>query len=395
MSTLTSSACIVCNEPASLRCSKCKNANYCGRDHQVSNWKDHKLVCGTINNENVDKKVNNIKSPVESSQPRQCAYCYVTGINYKSCGKCSKRFYCKKEHQILDWKKGHNKWCCKAGEIDIDYKICETCDNDKGMGMFSLKEFKRGDKIMAERPIIKLEEGDHNVNPVEQLNLEPIGCHLAFDKLYPGDGNTQSIVDKNGVAMIQGGGNSGIFLNFSRVNHSCLGNCEHEFLVEHNIMILIASRDIEIGEELMFRYLDNPNQSHRLRRKKLKEIWGFTCHCSVCLDPSIAEKLDRIDELDLEMESYISTSNVIKCVKNGKKLIELYDDLGISQRMYSRTYFDMYQAAISKRESYALAVKFIKEAYDNCEAYFGYDHGSVISNRGFVANPRSHPNAAR
>ncbi|KAL9185028.1 hypothetical protein ACHAXT_002805 [Thalassiosira profunda] len=40
--------CAVCSAPASKRCTKCKSVWYCGREHQVSDWKAHKARCKVI-----------------------------------------------------------------------------------------------------------------------------------------------------------------------------------------------------------------------------------------------------------------------------------------------------------------------------------------------------------
>ena len=173
MSAQTTVPCIVCDEPASLRCSKCKGVNYCGREHQVSDWKRHKTVCGslasTANNNELKESGNDGKTDTSETttvtpkptittitptlslptKTRQCAYCYADGIGYKSCGGCHKRYYCSREHQKLDWKKGHSKWCCKSGEIDFDFEIRES--KGKGLGFFALRDLKRNEKIMVER----------------------------------------------------------------------------------------------------------------------------------------------------------------------------------------------------------------------------------------------------
>ena len=40
--------CAVCGEPASKRCSRCRNEWYCGRECQVKQWKKHKPTCDII-----------------------------------------------------------------------------------------------------------------------------------------------------------------------------------------------------------------------------------------------------------------------------------------------------------------------------------------------------------
>ena len=57
--------CVVCNAPAALRCSKCKNSFYCSNGCQKADWKLHKQYCSNINikekNEKIVQDENNIK----------------------------------------------------------------------------------------------------------------------------------------------------------------------------------------------------------------------------------------------------------------------------------------------------------------------------------------------
>lgn len=59
--------------------------------------------------------------------------------------------FCSRECQKADWKAGHKIWCGVAGEINVDYDIWEA--EGKGLGVFALRDFKRGDKIMVEKPL--------------------------------------------------------------------------------------------------------------------------------------------------------------------------------------------------------------------------------------------------
>lgn len=42
------SVCIVCKKEAKHKCSKCGLAQYCCKEHQVENWKEHKKYCGKL-----------------------------------------------------------------------------------------------------------------------------------------------------------------------------------------------------------------------------------------------------------------------------------------------------------------------------------------------------------
>ena len=49
------SECVICNGPASSKCSKCKAVSYCGRDHQKQHWKTHKKECAHLANNSGEK----------------------------------------------------------------------------------------------------------------------------------------------------------------------------------------------------------------------------------------------------------------------------------------------------------------------------------------------------
>ena len=285
---------------------------------------------------------------------------------------------------------GHSKWCGKSGEIGFDFIVQEV--EGKGLGLFELRDISRCEKILTERPVVSVVE-IAVVNPEIQLRKEPLSVRQAFFKLAPGTGTLQTTFDTNLVRINPAGGDSGIFINFSRANHSCLGNCEHEFLEDHGAMIMIASRDIKAGDEICFSYLDGAKAKDR--KQKLIDNWGFECKCKACLDDSLSAKMELIDLLDARLFEEIKKGETAKCLKIGEQLMKLYDQLDASERFYCRTYFDLYQAAIQKKEFYNLAVQFIEKAYETSLAYYGYQHEAVRNNKALLANPSSHPNCRR
>jgi hypothetical protein len=46
--------CSVCKSAAELRCGRCKKANYCSKECQVSDWRAHKITCGQVVTERVE-----------------------------------------------------------------------------------------------------------------------------------------------------------------------------------------------------------------------------------------------------------------------------------------------------------------------------------------------------
>ena len=46
---LKKNKCVVCHAPAISKCGKCSLVYYCCREHQKTNWKNHKLSCVVTN----------------------------------------------------------------------------------------------------------------------------------------------------------------------------------------------------------------------------------------------------------------------------------------------------------------------------------------------------------
>ncbi len=74
----------------------------------------------------------------------------------------------------------------------------------------------------------------------------------------------------------------------SKANHACLEAANAHVVgagVSGAAVVLVASRDVEKGDEIMFDYMHDvcePGQMER-RRKLLRDRYGFDCACSICV----------------------------------------------------------------------------------------------------------------
>jgi hypothetical protein len=77
----------------------------------------------------------------------------------------------------------------------------------------------------------------------------------------------------------------GLFEILGRVNHSCVPNARLESLAgesEAAGATLAATRDVELGEEVLIDYLANFEGTAAEKREHLLEQYRFHCHCELC-----------------------------------------------------------------------------------------------------------------
>lgn len=103
-----------------------------------------------------------------------------------------------------------------------------------------------------------------------------------------------AIYETNAVKT-KGNLSSGLFLCYSRLNHSCSPNVYNCFNEVTGKIMVHAFRDIEAGEEITTSYIEllrTPEQ-----RAKDLEKWCFTCTCEACKDPKAAASRKRRQRL--------------------------------------------------------------------------------------------------
>jgi hypothetical protein len=334
---------------------------------------------------------------VQQSEDFCCAFCYAPAKKLLVCGQCHKRRYCSKDCQSSDWKEAsHKHFCGKAGEIGIDYDV-RPPEDGRGLGMFARRSFEKNEIIMAERPIIKFNDGVFHKNGWDQIGWDQIPASVkpAILTLLPTDGTIKQKIQTNGIACTDDTDDvheTGLFVKMSRVNHSCIGNTTHLYLENRRAKILVASRDIQEGEEITFSY--RPGKKTDERKRILRVTYGFVCHCVACtINPEIEYMLARSTELDKEIMEYGSMGKIDQAIQKGKALLQIYDKLGVSSWLYKRTYYDMFQVAITKRKSLKDGSEYIRKAHEAVLAFTSdKDNESFRKMKSFVDSPSSHRN---
>jgi hypothetical protein len=333
---------------------------------------------------------------------QQCAFCYkLSDAVLKVCAQCKARNYCSVECQAQDWRTGHKHFCGRAGEYGRDY--CVQASPGKGMGVFALRDFARGEKIMAERSlfgeIMLLRTPLFGSSVVTRQSgvggvTVPPASQAAVDQLLPVDGSVEDKINLNSIACDGTGVKGGLFVRMSRVNHHCLGNTEHFFVAKRGVMVLSASFVIKRGQEITFAYkgLGNVDDFKR-RRQNLKKVFGFDCACEVCTTSKLSSRILACLERDDQIFELISESRMEEAIRVGMKQLAEYDAIGMPLIHYGRTYYDLFQAAIAKEQFVDQGRVFVRKSAEYMVMLCGEGNDDDIEQKlAYAERPELHRN---
>lgn len=317
-----------------------------------------------------------------------CSYCYLPSETLLRCGKCQKRLFCSRECQRKDWTNAaHRLSCGDAGEIDVDYEVRDAGPG-VGLGLFALRNFRKNERLLVERPLFKVPSGSLHFPDI------PAAARKAVDALLPVEGSLLQKVNRNGMSctdVSEGRGETGLFLIMSRMNHHCLGNADHQYIPHRGVKIAVANRDIAAGEEVTISYIAYAPRDQR--RARLAFDYGIDCTCSVCQDSELEMQLARAKELDDEIMETASSGKIEVALRKGVALLRIYDELQFSSWSYQRTYYDLFQVAITKKKYVEKGRRFIRQAYEALLAYTGDEHHPNVQRfKALIASPQDHRN---
>nr|GAT56227.1 predicted protein [Mycena chlorophos] len=174
----------------------------------------------------------------------------------------------------------------------------------KGLGVFAQRAIRRGELIMAERPVYVSRPGISTIANSGEAFYESALAGLSPDAQRSVLALRNAQPPDNGVGAILGRLHTNalvakppfdpsarylaLFPNLCRLNHDCTPNSHYSFSSETFTGRILAVRAIEEGEELTLGYVDlvAPRDA---RRVGLREKYHFECTCPTCELPE--EKL--------------------------------------------------------------------------------------------------------
>ena len=199
---------------------------------------------------------------------------------------------------------GQTTWRFVGADADLAIRYV----SGKGVGIFALRRFHRGERIACERPLVAWESalnasGHHDWSELESLvdaldEDERRDFWSLCDKTAQLDGGdrksacgiwnsnsfpTEDVLADGRAAATDGRTYSAVYRLCSRVNHECRPSCYAAWSAPLGKQTVHALREIAPGEELSFAYVGGAEAGPRAHRQRaLASKYRFECACELC-----------------------------------------------------------------------------------------------------------------
>jgi len=179
----------------------------------------------------------------------------------------------------------------------------------KGLGVFAVKNIKRGTRILAERPLLSLKSErdaykaslqlppDDRTWFLTELTLNKTKARSVADLassswnlLRSGIWPSAAVLAEHDAALAVfknnnydiGGGTQWLLRDCSRLNHACVPNSQGNMNTAAGQFCVHAVKPINEGDEVTVSYMDEFGGPRESRQRSLYESHGFTCACPIC-----------------------------------------------------------------------------------------------------------------
>ncbi|KAL2138078.1 hypothetical protein VTI28DRAFT_7496 [Corynascus sepedonium] len=286
-------------------------------------------------------------------------------------------------------------------DTDKVYIIREV--HGKGLGLVSVTKIPKGTRILSESPLLRV---PRSTNSKERLGIslsKEISAlsgdqRQAFFALYNAfeDETSQElgIVRTNALPLGSNASMGGIFLDASRINHSCIQNAQNTWNENLQRLTIHAIRDINKGEEITIMYLQD-RADRCTRQLALQKNFRFSCSCSLCSlsEPQLHLSDARLKEI-LRLDESIGDGiqildSPLQALHDVRKLLRLCEEEGIDDATIPRAYYLAFQIAIFHGDM-ARARIFATRAAMARELMEGDDNPTVHRHRELAGDPSQH-----
>ena len=238
-----------------------------------------------------------------------------------------------------------------AAQAEQCYRFKRVEAYEGGIGAFATRFIAKGEVILREAPICTstLETLDRVEAALSESARKQLYSLCDWRATATGSAKTAlGVFQANGypAPSRRGSDEAGVFLRFSRLNHSCAPNVSHKWY-DFREKVVFASRDIEAGEELLNNYVELCAPGGE-RRKLLSERFGFDCRCVACAAadeaPSDARRA-KLAALDESVFKLCRRGRYDQAARDAETRLALLAEEGLdAPAALVRTCHDAYQA---------------------------------------------------
>jgi len=168
----------------------------------------------------------------------------------------------------------------------------------KGQGFIATSKILKETRILSEAPVFKVLRDERSFQAVERIIIKELESlskdhQRTFFALHNAYGGSHSpslpIARINVLPLGSGAPEGGLFLQASRINHSCRHNAQNTWNENIGRLTIHALRDIEARQEITISYLASTSE-YAERQRFLKEKFKFECKCELCSLPRAQRK---------------------------------------------------------------------------------------------------------
>ncbi|CAE7028747.1 set5 [Symbiodinium natans] len=193
------------------------------------------------------------------------------------------------------------------------------------LGAVALCSFEPGDLVGEEAPLLQLSA---DAVPEQQLQTLSSGARHQLLELsdFSAEKTVQGILDTNSFEKGLGSADRVLCPTLARFNHSCVPNCQHVWDSDAEVMRILASTEISVGDELSIDYIDI-RQSRQERQALLSRKYGFQCTCPACQQGD--DEGDRRRQIMARIDDEIGGASPEEVLELVQRLLQLYDEEGL------------------------------------------------------------------
>lgn len=261
----------------------------------------------------------------------------------------------------------------------------------KGKGLVATTRIAKGTRLLSEVPIFRVPRDNPDIealerivaNEVNGLNGDQQRAFFDLTNIY-GNAHSQAlgIARTNVLPLGSNAHAGGLFLEASRINHSCRHNAQNTWNENIGQLTVHSLRDIEAGQEITISYLASTSE-YAERQRYLKEKFKFECKCELCSLPRAQRKrsdtrLRKLQAIDSSIGAYLwGDLDLETALHLLHTMFSLFDEEGIWDASISRAYKDAYEIA-TEDEDESRARIFAGRAYDALRLIEGDDSPATV-----------------